>query len=561
MNELLTRLRALGLRRILALAAVAAVVTAFLAFAVNRMMAPTFALLYGDLALSDSAQIVQKLDELKVPYQLSPDGTRILVPEDQVARLRMTMAEGGMPAGGSMGYEIFDRGDAIGTTSFVQNINHLRALEGEIARSIGSIDRIASARVHLVLPQRQLFARETEPPSASIVLKLRAGNLDSTQVRAIQQLTAAAVPGLKPERVSIVDDRGNLLAAGNGDPLAADPAQAAASKTREYEARLRRSLEQLIGSSVGFDKVRAEVTAELDYDRVTTQTETYTPDGQVVRSTQTVTDKSRNTEGGNGPVTVQGNLPGGQGQGGANGNSSSADRSEETINYEISRTQQTTMQESGRVKRISVAILVDGAYQPQADGTRTYQPRSQQELDQLEALVKSAIGFDQQRGDQVRVVNLPFADTALPADGTAAADAGFLGLTKAAYFKIGEIAVLGLVALLLTLFVVRPLISRLLGPIGGGATPALAGAGMTAGGGALPGMAGVPGQTALPGPDGRPMLASPGAPAQDDFEQMVDIANIEGRVKASSLKKVGEIVERHPEEAISIMRNWMYREQ
>ncbi|PWR21827.1 flagellar basal-body MS-ring/collar protein FliF [Zavarzinia compransoris] len=556
MNELLTRLRALGLRRLLALGGVTVAVVAFLAFAANRMTAPSYALLYGDLALADSGQIVQKLEELKVPYQLSADGTRIMVPEDQVARLRMTMAESGMPAGGSMGYEIFDRGDAIGTTSFVQNINHLRALEGEIARSIGSIDRIAAARVHLVLPQRQLFARETEPPSASIVLKLRSGSLDGAQVRAIQQLTAAAVPGLKPERVSIVDDRGNLLAAGNGDALAADPAQAAATKTREYEARLRRSLEQLIASSVGADKVRAEVTAELDYDRVTTQTETYDPDGQVVRSTQTVTDRSRNTEGGNGPVTVQGNLPGGQNQGGGAGQSSSADRSEETTNYEISRTQQTTMQEGGRVKRISVAILVDGTYQAQADGSRSYQPRSQQELEQLETLVKSAIGFDQQRGDQVRVVNLPFVDTSLPADG-GTGDAGFLGMTKADYFKIGEIAILGLVALLLTLFVIRPLVARLLGPVPG-ATPALAGAGALAG---MPGA--MPGQAALPGPDGRPMLAGPAgaATAEDEFEQMVDIANIEGRVKASSLKKVGEIVQRHPEEAIAIMRNWMYREQ
>ncbi|MDD3446357.1 MAG: flagellar basal-body MS-ring/collar protein FliF, partial [Zavarzinia sp.] len=247
------------------LAAVAAAVVAFLAFAMNRVMQPTYALLYGDLDLADSGRIVEKLDGMNVPYQLSSDGSRIMVPEDQVARLRMAMAEEGMPAGGSMGYEIFDRSDSIGTTSFVQNINHLRALEGEIARSIASIDRIASARVHLVLPQRQLFARETEAPSASIVLKLKAGSLDSAQVRAIQQLTAAAVPGLKAERVSIVDDRGTLLAAGDGDLRATDPAEAVAGKTREYETRMRRSLEQLIGSSVGFDKVRAEVTAELDY--------------------------------------------------------------------------------------------------------------------------------------------------------------------------------------------------------------------------------------------------------------------------------------------------------
>ncbi|PWR18383.1 flagellar basal-body MS-ring/collar protein FliF [Zavarzinia aquatilis] len=553
MNELLMRLKGLGLRRLLMLGAVTAVVAAFLVFAANRMMAPTYALLYSDLDLGDSSRIVQKLDELKVPYQLSADGTRILVPEDQVARLRMTMAESGVPAGGSMGYEIFDRTEAIGTTSFVQNINHLRALEGEIARSISAIDRIASARVHLVLPQRQLFARETEAPSASIVLKLKGGSLDPAQVRAIRQLTAAAVPGLKADRVSIVDDRGNLLASGDGAVADGGPSEAVAGKTRDYEAQVRRALEQLVGSSVGFDKVRAEVSAELDFDRVTTQTQTFNPDGQVVRSTQTVNDRSRNQESGSQAVTVQSNLPGGQGQNGGAQNTS--DRSEETINYEISRTDQTVVQEGGRVKRLSVAILVDGTYQTAADGTRTYQPRSQQDLDQLETLVKSAIGFDAKRGDQVRVVNLPFADQSLPETG-AAADAGFLGLSKADYFKIGEIGVLGLVALLLTLFVIRPLVTRLLVPAGG-TGHALAGAmaGAMAGGAAQ--LAG-PGAAALPGPDGRPMLASPDLPSE--FEQMVDIANIEGRVKASSLKKVGEIVERHPEEALAIMRNWMYRE-
>lgn len=553
MNAILDRLRQLGARRLLLLGGIVVAVAAFLIFAADRIMAPSMALLYGDLAMADSGRIVEQLDTMQVPYTLSSDGTRIMVPADQVARLRLALAESGLPAGGSMGYEVFDRSDAIGTTSFVQNINHLRALEGEIARSISTLDRIASARVHLVLPQRQLFARETEEPSASIVLKLRSGGLDSTQVRAILQLTAAAVPGLKPDRVSIVDDRGNLLASGIAGAEATDPAEAVATKTREYEQRMRRALEQLVGSSVGFDKVRAEIAAELDYDRVTTQTETYDPDGQVVRSTQTVTDSGRSTDGGPQPVTVQGNLPGGQ-QGGGPGSQSQTDRSEETINYEISRTQKTIVQEGGRVKRLSVAILVDGTYATQADGTRTFQPRTQQELDQLETLVKSAIGFDEKRGDQVRVVNLPFVDPST-AEATGAIEEGFLGLSKADFFKIGEIAILGLVAVLLTLFVIRPLIGRLLPPMPG---PQLAGA-LAGAGGSLPQLGAGQQPLAIPGPNGQQAL--PGSDlAAGEIEQMVDLANIEGRVKASSLRKVGEIVQKHPEEAIAIMRNWMYRE-
>ncbi|RJF94606.1 flagellar M-ring protein FliF [Oleomonas cavernae] len=559
MNAIIDRLRQLGVRRLVSIAGIVVALAAFLIFAANRMMAPPMALLYGDLALADSGRIVEQLETMKVPYTLSADGTRIMVPADQVARLRMAMAESGMPAGGSMGYELFDRSDSIGTTSFVQNINHLRALEGEIARSIGAIDRIASARVHLVLPQRQLFNRETEAPSASIVLKLKSGSLDSSQVRAIQQLTAAAVPGLKPDRVSIVDDHGNLLASGVANEGADSAAEAVASKTRDYETRMRRALEQLVGSSVGFDKVRAEVAAELDYDRVTTQTQTYDPDGQVVRSTQTVTDRGRNTEASTPPVSVQSNLPGSQPAGAGNGTQSQTDRNEETINYEISRTEKTIVQEGGRVKRLSVAILVDGTFVTQADGTRTYQPRPQQELDQLETLVKSAIGFDEKRGDQVRVVNLPFVDANAGDAGGAPAAEGFLGLTKADYFQIGEIAILGLVAILLTLFVVRPMVGRLLAPLAGTQF-----AGAVAGGGSMghPGAAQLGGpaaQLAIAGPDGR-IMPAPSSGIAGEIDQMVDIANVEGRVKASSLKKVGEIVEKHPEEAIAIMRNWMYRE-
>lgn len=551
MTDLMERLGALGLRRTLALAGTVIAVAAFLVFATGQMMKPAMGLLYSDLELADSARIADQLDQLKIAHELSRDGTRILVPEDQVARLRLTLAEAGLPSGGSLGYEIFDRTDALGTTSFVQNINRLRALEGEIARSIRTIDQIAAARVHLVLPERQVFARESDAPSASVMLKLKSGSLSATQVGAIQQLTAAAVPGLSPDKVAIVDDRGTLLGGGNGQAQSAG--ELAAQKTRDYEQRLRQSLEQLVGASVGFDKVRAEVTARIDYDKVTVATETFDPDSQVVRSTQSVTDKSRNQDA-TPPVTVAGNLP--QGQGGQAGGSqtSTGDRAEETTNYELSRTQQTVVREGGKVERLSVALLVDGTYVTQADGSKSYQPRSAEELETIGTLVKSAIGFDETRGDQVRVVNLPFADALAATSSAAPMEAPFLDLTKADYFKIGELAALALLGALLILFVVRPLLGRLLAVPG--PAVALAGGGMAR-------LAGGPGQARLAGPDGQtPLLAPAGAPSGHDseLEQMVDIANIEGRVKASSLKRVGEIVSQHPEEAIAIMRNWMYHE-
>lgn len=548
MKELMDRLGALGLRRLLALAGTVLAIAGFMVFAAGQVMKPAMGLLYSDLELADSARIADQLDQMGVAHDLSRDGTRILVPEDQVARLRLTLAESGLPSGGSLGYEIFDRTDALGTTSFVQNINRLRALEGEIARSIRAIAQIAAARVHLVLPERQVFARDSEAPSASVMLKLRAGALSAAQVAAIQQLTAAAVSGLSPDKVAIVDDRGTLLGGGTG--AAQNPGEAAAHKTREYEQRMRQSLEQLVGATVGYDKVRAEVTARIDYAKVTVATETFDPDSQVVRSTQSVTDKSHNQDA-TAPVTVGSNLPQGQGaQGGTQ--TSTGDRSEETTNYELSRTQQTEIREGGKVERLSVALLVDGTYAIQPDGSRSYQPRTADELASIGTLVKSAIGFDESRGDQVRVVNLPFAD-AMAATAEIPSDASFLDLTKADYFKIAELAALALLGALLILFVLRPLLGRMLH-----AGPAVAMAG-----GGVARLASSPAPGRLAGPDSQtPLLAPAGAPSGHDseLEQMVDIANIEGRVKASSLKRVGEIVSQHPEEAIAIMRNWMYHE-
>src|SRR5690606_23559620 len=194
----------------MALGGVALASLVFFAYLASRLDSPDMALLYADLDTKDSSQIVAKLDTLAVPYELRANGTQILVPADRALRLRMSLAEEGLPSGGSVGYEIFDKSEGLGASNFVQNINLLRALEGELARTIGSMAQIRSARVHLVLPKRELFSRDQLQPSASIAVSTSGpGQLSKTEVAAIQHLVAAAVPGLKPQRISIVDDQGN----------------------------------------------------------------------------------------------------------------------------------------------------------------------------------------------------------------------------------------------------------------------------------------------------------------------------------------------------------------
>ena len=531
--------------------AVAAGVVAFMIYTTSRIATPDLALLYSDLAAQDSSQIVSRLERMELPYRLSSDGSQIFVPNDQVARLRLTMAEEGLPTGGSIGYEIFDRSEGLGTTNFVQNVNHLRALEGELSRTIRSISSIRQARVHLVMPKRELFTRERQEPTASIVLAMN-GNmeLDRQQVQAIQHLVAAAVPGLKPSMVSMVDSRGNLLARGTSDDDPAEIANTSEEMRVAYENRLEMAVEELLERSIGPGNVRVRVTADMDFDRVTENAEIYDPDGQVVRSTQTVEEQSGSTEGeGAGAVTVGGNLPDAGAQPGGAGSQSNALRTEETTNFEISRTVKTHVRESGTVRRLSIAVLINGSTVTSPEGDASYQARKPEEMDQLAALVRSAVGFDEARGDTLEIVNMPFIDLG---DQLAEADSGSLfGLAQADLMRMAEVFVLGIVAILVLLLVVRPLVGRVIeGPLEQGAEGRLSDRSA--------------GRPALAGPDGQPAAAEGEAGGAElvaeEIDQMIDLNKVEGRVRASSVRKIGEIVDKHPDEAVAIIRSWLYQE-
>jgi len=562
-NPILQFFRNLGAVRLAVLGGVAVALIAFLFFLTSRLASPSMQLLYSGLEPGDSREVVNYLSQSGAQFELrGQNGSEIYVPGDQINTLRMSLAQQGLPTEGSMGYEIFDKSDGFGTTNFVLNINQLRALEGELARTVGSIRGVRSARVHLVMPRRELFSRERMEPSASIALRMQgAQRLDREQIKAIQYLVGAAVPGLTPTKVSIIDDKGSLLARGVDDPNDPSHLSATAEERRiAYESRTARAIEMLLERTVGFGKVRAEVHADLDFDRIVTNKEEYDPDGQVVRSTQNVEETRESTENGaNQAVTVQTNLPEAQ-QGQPGGGSSSRDsRTEETVNYEITRTVQNTVRETGNVRRLTVAVLVDGNYVRGDGGEAVYEERNAQQLEQIESLVRSAIGFDANRGDQIEVVNMRFApldDIGMGADST------LFGLSKNDFLQLAEIIVLAVVGLLVILLVVRPVLSRLFeslpaagailsGPAGmlrdqSGAAAALTGPGM-------PGME--------MSPEGMGALALPEEEEDDMLDTMIDISRVEGRVRASSLRKIGEIVEKHPDEAVSIIRNWMYQEQ
>ena len=498
------------------------------------------ALLYSNLDLKEASQITQALDQGAIKYEAKGDGSTIMVPRDKVASTRLLLSGKGLPTSGSVGYEIFDNAPALGQTDFVQNLNRQRALEGELARTIRSLAGVTSARVHLVMPRRQLFEDEAEAPSASVVIGVGGREPSSEEVRAIRNLIAGATPNLKPERVTVVDDKGKMLAGGDGSAGAAD--QAASDARNATEESIRKTVKDLVEGVVGPGKARVTVSADVNLNRVTLQEDKYDPDGQVIRSTQSVDENAKDSKSATAQTaSVANNVPGAQATSGDQGGSQSG-KTEETTNYEISHSTRTEVQEPGQIKRLSVAVAVDGATTFVRGGKVNYVPRSADEMKRIQELVRSAVGFDQARGDQVTVVNVRFTHDD-DAEGVTAGSP-LLGFDKNDMMRGAELFILLVVAALLIFFVARPLLKG----AAAGTIPLL-----TAGGGGLS-------QTlSLAASGGGEMLALPGMQmAQPDMDQRIDIAKIEGQVKVSSVKRVAEFVEKHPEESVSILRSWLH---
>lgn len=535
LTQLINRI---GLPRLAAMAVVAVMLLGFFGFLIMRAQTPNLAPLYTGLSLEDSSAIVTELQTLNIPFELRGEGDTILIPRDQITTTRMTLAGSGLPQRGQVGYEIFDQQSTLGATSFVQNLNNVRALEGELARTIGSLTRIKSARVHLVLPERELFRRERTDPSASIVLSVR-GELAAGEIRAIQHLVASAIEGLTPTRVSIVDDQGNLLASGSGDDEQSAMAGEAAERTLGFENRLRTRVEDMLANVVGAGRARVEVSAEVDYNRSTTTQETFDPESQVVRSSQ-VRETENLTAGANGQVTVANELPGASQNTGGTGASEQGTSSEEVTNYEISKTTQTAVTEAGAIKRLSVAVVVDGVYSSDQNGDPVYAPRSADEIAQILTLVRSAVGYSQARGDSVEVVNMQFAERPeLAVPGTDAAG-GLLDFTRDDLMNGAEMAVTLLIALALVFFVMRPLLKKVMTPE---SQPL-----------ALPSAAEL-GHHGVLGANGN-VIAEPEEP-KDKTPAWVTNAKSMGETQLQTLKTVGNLVEENPKQAALIVRDWL----
>ena len=495
------------------------VVLSLTAFAVLIVVAnrTDYRPLFANLTNEDAGEIVKKLKEQKVPYRLSADGKAILVPADKVYDLRLTLASDGLPQGGGVGYEIFDRKN-FGMTEFVQKLNYQRALQGELSRTISQLAGVEQARVHLVIPEKSLFKEAEKPPTASIVLKLKGRPLRDSDVQGIVHLVAASVEGLDPEHVTILDGRGKLLSSSSSQDPTSKMSSAMQETQRAYEKSTEDRLQSLLDKVVGGGKSVARVSATFNFKQVEKFEERYDPEAAAVRSEQRSEEK-----GSSGLLAgvpgVQTNLGRNQGaQAAAPGGNS---KSDETLNYEVSRSTSRTVEPVGALAKVSVAILVDGKYEPAAvgkdgkAGKPKYTPRTPDELQKIEALVKSAVGFSADRGDQVTVANIPFQETE---DAGADVKEGwwnapiFLALLKNLLIGIGFFALL--------FMVIRPLLKT----IGSG----------------IPATAFEP-------------LESP----EEQIQQMIKSQRAQLSSQAASQTELIEKIKAEPYQASQVIKNWL----
>lgn len=536
MNNFVQSIKNLSPGRLIALASVVLFLISFFVYIATQMHSTEYEILYTDLNLEDAKQIVTKLETENIKYKLTNNGTEIQVPKELVNKMRVETAELALSSKGSnVGYEIFDNSDALGSTNFIQNVNLIRALEGELARTIRSVDNVKSARVHLVLPKREMFSKEEQLPSASVIIRTEKGKLSPKSVLAIQKLIAAAIPKLDVKNVAIVDNYGNLLTENYEDENTLTAARNELMR-QEQEQKMAQDIQNLLEKTVGLGKVRAQVNIDMDFDQVVTNEEIYDPDGQVVRSQATMNDDSASTDQ-NGTVTVAQNIPNGDMNSQETGNYSRNSKSEETINYEISKTVRNKIKNTGTIRRLTVAVMVDGSYIKNEEGKYEYQPRNTEEMKQLEELVKSAVGYDSDRGDVVEVANLKFVS--FEPEEEAKPETLIMGFTKEELMRMAEGVGVAIVAILVILLVIRPLINNAF-DISNTAN----------------------GDTKLLGdnPDDDNLLLSNFlSNDNEEVEELINMNKIDGRIKVSSLKKINDTIEKNPDAAVNIIRSWLYQ--
>ncbi len=578
MKQIIANLLALGRTRLLILGGVGIGFVAVLLLGLSMVTAPNFRPLYTQLSPASAASVVDALKAAGIDTKVSSDGSAVSVPRPDLSRARMALAQKGLPTDGAPGWELFDKTSVLGMDSFMQRINRLRAMEGELARSIETLDGVRSARVHLVLPQREAFATTAPDPSASVIVRADPNRTVSRrQALAIRNLIAAAVANMAPDRVVVLSARGDTILAENSNGM--DGGASLQSTKAAIEDRMARSIEQILSARVGAGNARVQVAVTLDHARQVVVQQSYDPNQQVVRQTATRSEKAQDSKNSN-QVGVTANLPPAIGGGNsAAGTTNASTKSTESITYDIGNTRSETSRAPGAIKHLSVAVLVNGIYDNK-NGTVKYRARTPQELARLTKLVESAVGYDKARGDTVSVDSMRFVDYSM--DLGAPQSPGLMQrLTANAVPILRWLIGLALVAVA-SIFGLRPAIARLLEGADRPAEPPAAvpapeahdalappagtalqagGTNPAGGGGAAKGGQGLVPATYQPHPGGANGIARHRPPLHDAAaDEFIDTLSIHGTQIKRRVEAIRHFVDEEPNEAMKVLRSWLVNE-
>lgn len=537
--NLTQKIAAMGRQRIIALGVAATAILVLGAVALSIATSPQYRPVATELTASSASEIVASLEQAGYDPRISADGTMVSLPEEDVARARMSLAEAGLPASGTAGWELFDNASGIGMNSFLQKVSRLRALEGELARSVQTLDTVESARVHLVLPEREAFSQDRPTPSASVIVRTRRNlPMQRSQALAVRNLIAASVPGLAPERVTVLSTSGETILSEENQ----NSNEGLANTQGAIESRLTRNIENIISARVGAGNVRVQVAAELETSRQVVIQQSYNPDEQVARSTSSATEKSQGRDGASGGVDAANNMPGvalGDDNGGS-GKEESRSKSVEEATYEIGSTRSERVTEAGAIKRLTVAVLINGTME-----NGEYVERSPEELEQLSALARSTVGLDTSRGDVVTVESLRFVQDMdmFPIEEPTSQIQQLLAENFGTILR-GLMAIL-VVALVLILGV-RPMLSR----IPGQQSEELAVDEDEAAKAEEAKVAEAKAQAAKPVERITP-------PLDRQNEELVSIDSVSGGIMKQYIVQLGEMVDQDPEVAVRTLRSWI----
>lgn len=489
----------------------------FIIWILSFLLSPNMQILFSNIEDRDIQAVTDKLTKMSVTYE--KDGNKILVPESEIASIRMQFAEEGTLIG-NVGYEIFDKTDMFGATSSLLDINKVRALEGELAKSISTIQGIAFSRIHLVLPKREMFSTQELKPTASVVVKMQPlKKLNGSQIQAIQYLVASSVPNLSIEKVVVVDDKGNLLAKGKSVD-GVDSIAIQEEMKESIQTKMARNIELLLEKTLGHGKVRAEVNVDLDFDKIVSTSVDFNPDGQVAK-TMSILEEGDNSKESSGQesVSIQNSLPeGSPANGSQSQNKNQSSKTEENTTYEISSVTKTYTKEPGQIKKFSIAVLIDGTY----NNKNEYIERTKAEIDQITSIVQHATGFNSARGDIINVSNMRFAEDEANHIPSGLGSA-ISWIPKIFGTKIIESFILLSLGLLLIFFVIKPLMFRFADKV------------VTY--------------------ERQESLLNPNLNDEDNRAKP-DIV-----LPELSTQKISELVKKYPEEAASVLRSWFFEDR